>query len=80
MALPLEAEKMAGLIHLPDKRNKKKDERPEKFNILAVGPRVSDPEIKAGVNVLASRYAGTQQKHDGKEYFFLSEDAIHAVL
>jgi len=78
MALPTEEEKMKGVIHLPDKRNDRKDERPEKFEILATGPLVK--EIKPGDIVLASKYAGTLQSFMGNEYFFLSEDACHAII
>jgi len=78
MALPCEEEKMKGLIILPDKRNKKKDERPEQFDILAVGPDVKD--IKAGDRVIAGKYAACKEMYDGKEYYFLSEDACFAVM
>jgi len=81
MTLPAPEEDKIGLIIIPDKRDKKSDEKPEKFEVLAVGSGVS-PEIQPGKYIVAGKYSGNWQKFDGQDYYFISEDsdAIHAVI
>ena len=67
-----------GGIIIPDKRNKKVDERPVEFDIIQVGPLVT--ECEAGQRVLAGTYASTKQKFEGQEYHFICEDALFAIL
>jgi chaperonin GroES len=76
-------EMTAGGILLPDTAR----EKPQVGEITAVGPgkRNEDgsrqaPEVKAGDQVLYSKYAGTDIKLAGNDYVLLSEKDILAVV
>ena len=75
--------KTAGGILLPDTAK----DKPKQGTVIAVGPgrilengEVKALEVKKGDKILFSGYAGTEVKHDGKEYLILSENEILAVL
>jgi chaperonin GroES len=62
-------------------------EKPQTGKVVAVGSgRVLDngqtvaPEIKVGEIVLFEKFAGTEVKHDGKEYLILRADQIAAIV
>ncbi|HXX93830.1 MAG TPA: co-chaperone GroES [Planctomycetota bacterium] len=75
--------KTAGGIVLPDSAK----DKPKQGTVVAVGPgrilengEVKALEVKKGDRILFGGYAGTEVKHDGKEYLILSENEILAVL
>lgn len=77
-------EKTASGIYLPDTASK---EKPQTGKVVAVGAgKVTDngtrvaPEVKAGDEVVFSKYSGSEVKLDGKEYLILSERDILAVV
>jgi chaperonin GroES len=62
-------------------------EKPQTGKVIAVGSgRVLEngqtiaPEVKAGETVLFEKFAGTEVKHDGKEYLVLRADQIAAIV
>jgi len=62
-------------------------EKPQTGKVLAVGSgRVLEngqtiaPEVKVGETVLFEKFAGTEVKHDGKEYLVLRADQIAAIV
>ncbi|MDR1473117.1 MAG: co-chaperone GroES [Lactobacillales bacterium] len=62
-------------------------EKPQTGKVLAVGSgRVLEngqtvaPEVKVGEIVLFEKFAGTEVKHDGKEYLVLRADQIAAIV
>ena len=72
---PLEAEtKTASGIIIPDTAK----EKPQKGNIVAVGPGTKDNPVtvKVGDSVLYGKYSGTELKLDGKNYFIVKPTAI----
>lgn len=76
-------EKTASGIVLPDSAK----EKPQEGKVVAVGTgRVLDngqrvaPEVKVGDRIIFSKYAGTEVKHDGKEYLILRESDILAII
>ena len=75
--------KTAGGIVLPDSAK----DKPKQGTVIAVGAgRVLENgetkalEVKKGDRILFGGYAGTEIKHDGKEYLILSENEILAIL
>ena len=75
--------KSAGGILIPDTAK----EKPMRGTVIAVGPgrvlengEVKPLDVKKGDQVLFGGYAGTEIKHDGKEYLILSENEILAIL
>ncbi|MDZ7272394.1 MAG: co-chaperone GroES [candidate division KSB1 bacterium] len=62
-------------------------ERPQRGKVIEVGPGRVDkngtripPAVKVGDTVLFAKWAGNEWTIEGKEYLFLSEDEILAVL
>lgn len=80
----MEAEEVtAGGIVLPDAAR----EKPQKGTVIAVGDgKLLDDgtraksQVKAGLKVLFSSYAGTEIKFDGVEYLLMDESDILAIL
>src|SRR5262249_47207028 len=80
---PSEAEETtASGIVIPDTAK----ERPQEGEVIAVGPgRFEDGnripmDVKAGDNVIYSKYGGTEVKVEGEEYLILSARDVLAVL
>ncbi len=77
-----EEDEKVGSIYVPDTAK----ERPQQGKIVAVGEGKRDGKdiipmtVKVGDTVLYGKYAGTEVKHDGKEYLILSESDIYAIL
>ncbi len=72
----------SGLI-IPDTAK----EKPQKGEIVAVGPgRKGDDgkpqpmDVKAGDNILFSKYAGTEIKVEGEELLIMREDDIVGII
>ncbi|MBR48157.1 MAG: co-chaperone GroES [Flavobacteriaceae bacterium] len=57
-------------------------EKPQKGNIVAVGPGTKDNPItvKVGDVVLYGKYSGTELNHDGKDYLIMKENDILAII
>lgn len=77
------ASKTASGIYLPDTAQ----EKPQEARIVAAGKgktlkdgTVVPLQVKAGDRVIFAKYSGSDIKVDGKEYIFLSEDEILAVI
>ena len=76
---PAEAEeKTASGIIIPDTAK----EKPQQGKIVAVGNGKKDEPmtVKVGDKVLYGKYAGTEIKHDGKEYLIMRESDIFAII
>lgn len=75
-------QKTASGIVLPDSAK----EKPQQGEIIAVGNgRIEDGkrvelDVKAGDQVIYSKYAGTEVKHMNEEYLILRESDILAVI
>lgn len=75
--------KLPSGIIIPDTVDK---EKPATGVVIAVGPgRYDDGElvpmqVKVGDRVLFSKYGYDEVKHDGEEYYILSESSVLAVL
>lgn len=76
-------EKTIGGIVLPDTAK----EKPQQGKVIAVGTgRVTDQgerialDVKENDFVIYSKYAGTEVKHDGKEYLIVRESDILAIV
>jgi chaperonin GroES len=75
-------EKTASGIVIPD--NSK--EKPIQGKVIAVGPgkrengKLIPPEVRVGDTVVFNKYAGTEIKMDGKEYLFMRESDILAII
>ncbi|WP_214829662.1 MULTISPECIES: co-chaperone GroES [Exiguobacterium] len=76
-------EKTIGGIVLPDTAK----EKPQQGKVVAVGTgRVTDQgerialDVKENDLVIYSKYAGTEVKHDGKEYLIVRESDILAIV
>jgi len=71
-----------GSIYVPDTAK----EKPQQGKIVAVGPGKRDGKdlipmnVKEGDVVLYGKYAGTEIKHDNKEYLILSESDVLAII
>lgn len=75
--------KTASGIVLPDTAK----EKPQKGKVVEVGTgKVFDNgqrvalDVKAGDNIIFSKYAGTEVKVDGKDYLIVSERDILAIV
>ncbi|MGI8893853.1 MAG: co-chaperone GroES [Bacteroidia bacterium] len=76
---PAEAEeKTASGIIIPDTAK----EKPQQGKIVAVGNGKKDEPmtVKVGDKVLYGKYAGTEIKHDGREYLIMRESDIFAII
>jgi chaperonin GroES len=78
-----EEQKTAGGIIIPDTAK----EKPQKGEIVAAGPgkrnedgKVQPLDVKAGDQVLFSKYAGTEIKVEGEELLIMREDDIMGVI
>ncbi len=76
-------EKSEGGLYLPDSAQ----EKPQEGKVIAVGPgktlkngKVVPPTVKAGDHILFGKYSGSELKVDEKEYVFLNEDDILALI
>ena len=68
-------EKTASGIVLPDSAQ----EKPQQGRIVAVSEKTNFG-LKEGDNIIFSKFAGTEVKHEGKEYLILRETDILAVI
>ena len=76
---PLAAETTtASGIIIPDNAK----EKPQKGNVVAVGPGTKDEPItvKVGDTVLYGKYAGSELKLEGKDYLMMRESDILAIV
>ncbi|KPK87601.1 MAG: molecular chaperone GroES [Bacteroides sp. SM23_62_1] len=76
---PLAAEeKTSSGIIIPDTAK----EKPQKGNIIAVGPGTKDEkmEVKVGDVVLYGKYSGTELTIDGKDYLIMRQSDILAII
>lgn len=61
-------------------------EKPQIAEVIAVGPGGNvegnniEMHVKAGDNVIVSKYAGTQIKYEGEEYLIVKQSDILAVI
>ncbi len=75
-------EKTASGIVLPDSAQ----EKPQEARVIAVGSGIIDDgdriplEVKAGDQIIYSKYSGTEVKYEGTEYLIIREDDILAVI
>lgn len=78
-----EETKTAGGIYIPDNAK----EKPQAAIVVAVGPgKRCDKtgehcklDVKVGDKVLFGKYAGSEIKHNGKEYLVMREEDIIAI-
>lgn len=76
---PVAAEtQTASGIFIPDTAK----EKPQKGTVVAVGKgtKEHDMTVVVGDTVLYGKYAGTELKHEGKDYLIMREDDILAVI
>jgi chaperonin GroES len=81
---PIEEEdKTSGGLFLPETAK----EKPQKGNVLAVGPGDRDDEgkrialdVSVGDVVLFAKYAGTEIKLDGKKLLIMRESDLLAII
>ena len=57
-------------------------EKPEVYEVVAVGPGTKDVTmtVAAGDKVVVGKFSGNEIKLDGKEYKFVKQDDILAVV
>ena len=57
-------------------------EKPQKGNIVAVGPGTKDNPVtlKVGDVVLYGKYSGTELNHEGNDYLIMKENDILAII
>ena len=61
-------------------------EKPQIAEVIAVGPGGNvegnniEMHVKAGDNVIVSKYAGTQIKYEGEEYLIVKQSDILAII
>ena len=77
------AEKSKGGLYLPDSAQAK----PQEGKVIAVGTgkmlkngKVVPLSVKAGDRIIFGKYSGSEIKVDEKEYVFLNEDDILAIV
>ena len=77
------AEKSKGGLYLPDTAQ----EKPQEGKVIAVGSgrtlkngKVVALSVKAGDRIIFGKYSGSEIKVDDKEYVFLNEDDILAIV
>jgi chaperonin GroES len=78
-----EEEKTASGIIVPESAK----EKPQQGRVVAVGKgRVADNgsviplDVKEDDKIVFQKYAGTELKHEGKDYLILREDDILAII
>jgi len=76
-------EKTRSGLYLPDSAQ----EKPQEGKVIAVGSgkmlkngKIVPLAVKAGDRILFGKYSGSEIKVDEKEYVFLSEDDILAIV
>jgi len=82
---PIKQEKVTkGGIYIPDTAS---EERPMRGKVIAVGPgKMNDKgermpiSVKVGDEVIFKKYAPDEIKIDDKEYYFIKDDDILAVI
>ncbi len=77
------AEKSKGGLYLPDAAQ----EKPQEGKVIAVGSgkmlkngKVIPLSVKPGDRIIFGKYSGSEIKVDEKEYVFLNEDDILAIV
>ena len=77
------AEKSRGGLYLPDSAQ----EKPQEGKVIAVGSgrtlkngKVVPLSVKPGDKIIFGKYSGSEIKVDDKEYVFLNEDDILAIV
>ena len=77
------AEKSKGGLYLPDSAQ----EKPQEGKVIAVGSgktlkngKVVPLSVKPGDKIIFGKYSGSEIKVDDKEYVFLNEDDILAIV
>ena len=77
------AERSKGGLYLPDSAQ----EKPQEGKVIAVGTgkmlksgKVVPLSVKAGDKIIFGKYSGSEIKVDDKEYVFLNEDDILAIV
>ena len=77
------AEKTKTGLYLPDSAQ----EKPQEGKVIAVGSgkmlkngKIVPLSVKAGDKIIFGKYSGSEIKVDDKEYVFLSEDDILAIV
>ena len=77
------AEKSKGGLYLPDSAQ----EKPQEGKVIAVGSgkilkngKIVPLAVKAGDKIIFGKYSGSEIKVDDKEYVFLNEDDILAIV
>ena len=77
------AEKTKTGLYLPDSAQ----EKPQEGKVIAVGSgkmlkngKVVPLSVKAGDKIIFGKYSGSEIKVDDKEYVFLNEDDILAIV
>ena len=57
-------------------------EKPQKGTVIAVGKGTKDNPmtVKAGDNILYSKYAGTELKYNNSDYMIMKESDILAII
>tara|TARA_B110000483_G_scaffold203987_1_gene246621 strand:- start:1009 stop:1290 length:282 start_codon:yes stop_codon:yes gene_type:complete len=70
--------KTASGIIIPDTAQ----EKPQKGHVLAVGSGTKDHKmtVKVGDTVLYGKYAGSELKYEGEDYFIVKESDILAII
>ena len=70
-------------LYLPDSAQ----EKPQEGKVVAVGSgrtlnngKVVPPSVKVGERIIFSKYSGSEITVEDKEYVFLSEDDIQAIV
>ena len=76
-------ERSKGGLYLPDAAQ----EKPQAGKVIAVGSgrtlkngKVIPPSVKPGDRIIFGKYSGSEIKVDEKEFVFLSEDDILAIV
>ena len=76
-------EKTRGGLYLPDNAQ----EKPQEGKVIAVGSgktlkngKVIPLSVKSGDKIIFGKYSGSEIKVDDKEYVFLNEDDILAIV
>ncbi len=65
-------------LYIPDTAQ----EKPQRGTVVSVGKGKPDEPmtVKVGDTVLFNKYAGTELKHEGKEYLVVRETEILAII
>ena len=71
-----EEKKSEGGIVLPDSAK----EKPQKAEVVAIGDKVEDLDLKVGDKVIFSKYAGTEIKIDEEDYIIIDSSDILAKI